>query len=121
MANPLMHWELMVEDVERTTAFYQRVFDWSFGSQGPEYTLISTGGAPGGGLMRRPPQVPMAALNVYFEVDDVDKTLREAVEAGANVLVPRTEIPTVGWFAMFADPDGIPIGVMQMRRDPGNP
>lgn len=114
-ANPLIHWELMVADVERAKAFYRRVFDWSFTAAGPEYTLIATGSDPGGGLMKRPPGVAMSSLNSYFRVDDVDRTLREAVEAGATVIVAKMEIPGVGWFAMFLDPDQIPIGIMQPR------
>lgn len=115
MPNPLIHWELMVADPERAKAFYRRVFDWQFQAAGPEYTLIDTGGAVGGGMMQKPPGAPMAALNNYFQVADVDRTLRDAVEAGARVIVPRTEIPGMGWFAMFLDPDSIAIGVMQPR------
>lgn len=115
MPNPLIHWELVVEDVEKTKAFYKRVFDWSFTPSGEEYTLIQTGAEPGGGLMKRPPGVPMSSLNSYFRVADLDRTLRDAVEAGARVIVPRMEVPTVGWFAMFLDPDQIPIGVMQLK------
>jgi uncharacterized protein len=110
----MVHWELMVNDVERAKAFYGRVFGWRFSSYGPEYTMIETGGAPGGGMMPRPPTAPAAALNVYFQVEDIDRTLREAVEAGGKVIVTRTTIPP-GWFAMFLDPDGIPVGILQAR------
>ncbi len=108
----------MVSDVERTKAFYARVFDWTFQPSGPEYTLIDTGTPPGGGIMPRPPGVEMSALNTYFRVSDLDRTLRTAVEAGATVIVPRMEVPEVGWFAMFLDPEGIAIGVMQLREPP---
>ena len=115
MSNPLNHWELMVKDVERAKTFYKKIFDWTFIPAGPEYTLIQTGSEPGGGMMQRPPNVNMSSLNSYFRVPDLDRTLRDAVEAGATVIVPRMEVPTVGWFAMFLDPDQIPIGVMQLR------
>lgn len=118
MTNPLIHWELMVDDVAKTKAFYERVFHWSFVPSGPEYTLIQTGSEPGGGLMKRPPGVPVSSINSYFQVDDLDGTLRAVVEAGGRVLVPRMEVPAFGWFAMFADPEGIPIGVMQLKRLP---
>jgi predicted enzyme related to lactoylglutathione lyase len=114
MSNPMVHWELMVGDVERARAFYARVFGWRFSSYSPEYTMIETGGQPGGGMMPRPRSAPAAALNVYFEVADVERTLREVVEAGGTVVVPKTEIPP-GWFAMFVDPDGIAIGILQNR------
>lgn len=113
MASSLIHWELMVSDVARTKAFYQKVFDWTYEPMGPEYQLIKAGEGVGGGLMQRPPGVEMSALNTYFRVADVDRTLRDAVEAGATVIVPRTEIPTVGWYAMFLDPDRIPIGILE--------
>jgi hypothetical protein len=112
MSNPIVHWELMVSDLPRALAFYRRVFDWSFDESG-EYVMIRTGGATEGGMMARPGPAP-ASLNTYFAVDDIDRTLREVVEAGGVVLVPRTEIPP-GWFAMFADPDGIPVGILQTR------
>lgn len=114
MANPIVHWELMVEDVVRAQAFYGRVFGWTFNVAGPEYTLIDTGQPPGGGMMATPPGAPGVALNTHFQVDDLDRTLRHAVEAGASVIVPATAVPGVGRFAMFLDPDRIPIGVMQL-------
>lgn len=113
MANPLIHWELMVPDVARTKAFYQKVFDWTYTAMGSEYTIIQTGEGVGGGLMQSPPGAPMPALNVYFRVADLDRTLHAAVEAGARIVVKRTEIPQVGWFAMFLDPDAIAVGLLQ--------
>ncbi len=116
MPNPIVHWELMVNDVAKAMAFYRRVFDWSLDAAG-EYAMIKTGGAVEGGMMARPPSAP-ASLNTYFAVDDLDRTLRDVVEAGGRVLVPRTQIPP-GWFAMFLDPDGIPVGILQERRQGG--
>ena len=114
MSNPLVHWELMVGDPARSKAFYRRVFGWSLSEYGPGYTMIDTGTPPGGAVMAKPSGAPFAALNVYFEVAELDRTLREVVEAGGRVIVPKTEIPP-GWFAMFLDPDGISVGIMQMR------
>jgi uncharacterized protein len=115
MTSPLVHWELMVRDVEKTKRFYAAIFGWTFTSAGPEYTMIDTGAAPGGGLLARPADVAISAFNTYFAVEDVDAILRRVVETGGNVMVPRTEIPNVGWFAMFTDPEGIPIGVFQAK------
>lgn len=114
MANPLCHWELMVNDIAKAKQFYGSVFGWRFDDKGfPGYTIIDTGGSLAGGMMAKPPGSPVAALNDYFEVDDVSQTLRTVVEAGGTVIVPKTEIPRVGWFAMFLDPDQIPIGILQ--------
>lgn len=117
MANPIIHFELMVADPAATRAFYGRVFDWKFDETSfPGYTMINTGKEPGGGLMARPPGAPMSALNLYFAVADIDRTLELVAANGGTVLVPRTEIPGIGWFAMFQDPERIPVGVLQEKR-----
>jgi predicted enzyme related to lactoylglutathione lyase len=105
----------MVNDVDKAKRFYGAVFGWHF-TDSPGYTFIDTGEVPRGGMMPKPPAAPSAALNTYFRVDDITKTLRDVVEAGGKVIVPTMEIPGVGSFAIFVDPDNIPIGVLQLRR-----
>jgi uncharacterized protein len=61
----------------------------------------------------KPDMAPAYALNTYFGVDDVEQTLARAVTAGATMLIPPTPIEGVGEWAMFADPDGIPIGLFR--------
>ena len=118
MSNSVCHWELMVNDVEKAKAFYAKIFDWKFeGTSSSEYVMINTGERPFGGMMAKPKAAPMAALNVYFSVASVDATLRKVVEAGATVIVPKMQVPEAGWFAMFLDPDGIPIGIFEQRND----
>jgi predicted enzyme related to lactoylglutathione lyase len=114
MGNPISHWELMVGDLAKGKAFYSSIFDWEFDeSTFPGYSMIKTGADPGGGMMAKPDMAPASALNTYFQVDDVEVTLAKATAAGATVIAPKTAIPGVGYWAMFADPDGIPIGILQ--------
>lgn len=103
----------MVDDVERAKRFYRAVFGWQF-SDTPGYTFVDPGDGVRGGMMAKPAKVPMPALNVYFRVDDIAKSLRDVVESGGTVLAPPMEIPGVGTFAVFADPDQIPIGILQL-------
>jgi len=114
MGNPIVHWELMVEDPARAKDFYSTIFDWEFDdSPFPGYSMIKTGADPGGAVMAKPEAAPMSALNTYFGVAEIDDTLAKAVAAGATVLVPKTTIEGAGYWAMFADLDGIPIGLFQ--------
>jgi predicted enzyme related to lactoylglutathione lyase len=114
MANPLFHWELMVGDVDQAKDFYAKVFDWEVDELSfPNYPLIKTGGTPGGAILAKPQGVAASALNVYFHTDDIESTLARAMVLGATVLAPKTPIPGIGFWAMFADPDGIPIGLLQ--------
>ncbi len=79
----------------------------------PGYTLVNTGAEPGGGLFPKPPDTPAGCLNAYFQVADIDATLEVVTEQGGKVLVAKTAVPNVGHFAMFSDPEGIPVGIMQ--------
>lgn len=112
MGNPISHWELMVNDVCQAMSYYSNVFDWQFDTSG-DYTLIKTGLEPGGGMLTKPEGAPGPALNIYFQVDDVEITLNKAIAAGATMIAPKTEVPGMGYWAMFADPDGIPVGLWQ--------
>jgi len=114
MPNPLFHWELMVSDVPKAIDFYSKVFDWEFDEKSfPAYPLIKTGDTPGGAVMAKPSHSPAPALNIYFHVQDIESTLTRALVQGATVIAPRTPILGIGFWAMFADPDGIVIGLIQ--------
>lgn len=114
MGNQIVHWELLVNDLQKAKTFYAKVFDWKFDeSTYPGYTLIDTGTQPGGGMMAKPEELPGCALNTYFVVDDVDAALARVTEAGGTVAMPKTAIPGIGQWGMFTDPDGIPIALLQ--------
>lgn len=114
MPAPLCHFEFMSDAPEKCKAFYAKVFGWEFDDQSmPGYALIKTGAEPGGGLMQRPPQAPQVALNVYFMVEDIGATLNKVKAGGGQVVVPESPIPNVGSYAMFLDPEGIPIGLFK--------
>jgi len=114
MPNPLCHFELMTNNPKKCRAFYEKVFDWRFDDKSmPDYTLINTGVEPTGGLFSKPAQAPGPCVNVYFQVPDIEATLRKVKNQGGQVLVPKTPIPHVGHFAMFTDPEGIAVGIMQ--------
>lgn len=117
MPNPLCHFEFMSADVARWKSFYGQVFDWSFDDKTmPGYTVIHPGGEPNGGVFPKPPDAPGPCLTVYFAVKDIDETLGKVTERGGKLLVPRTPIPNVGEFALFTDPEGIIVGLLQPNR-----
>ena len=48
---------------------------------------------------------------VYVATDDVQASLAKAESLGGKTLVPKTEIPKIGWFGIFADPTGNKVGL----------
>jgi predicted enzyme related to lactoylglutathione lyase len=114
MPSPLCHFEFMSERPERAKDFYAHVFGWTYDDESmPGYTLVRPGVEPNGAIFKKPDDAPGPCLNVYFLVDDVEATLAKVKEKGGTVIVPTTEIPSVGWFAMVSDLDGITIGLFK--------
>src|SRR5438128_6779449 len=66
----------------------------------------------------QPGQPP--AWMAYFAVADTEGTTKAATDAGAQVFVPPTPIPTVGTFAVLADPQGRGVRAAA-GREPGLP
>jgi len=63
--------------------------------------------------MKKPGEAPHFALSQYFLVDSIEETLGKVEGAGGKTGVPKMEIPNVGWWALFLDPDGIPVGIFE--------
>ncbi len=118
MGNRICYFELMVSDPEKAKDFYSEVFDWKIEKSpmqgGPSpYYMIDTGAEPSGGMMKKPDQAPYFAMSSYILVDSIDETIKKATAGGGKVGFPKMEIPTMGWWAMFFDPDGIPIMIYE--------
>ncbi len=102
----IVHIELPCKDVARAKKFYGDIFGWTF-EDVPEmnYTLFQAPSGPGGGLFVPEQFNPGGTLN-YLLVDSVDETSKRIQAAGGKILVPKSEVPGQGWFAIFQDPEG---------------
>ena len=114
MGQPVVHWEFWSPDPGRVSTFYSQVFGWSM-REIPQmnYHLAETGGTGGinGGIMTPQKGEWPAKLTLYIDVDDIDAYLAKVTDAGGKVLVPKQEIPGVGFMALFSDPDDRVIGL----------
>lgn len=112
MAHPVVHWEIGARDAAALRAFYSELFGWEI-TGAPDYGLVTPGeGGIGGGIMQIREGMP-PYVTVYAGVEDLTATLARAGRLGGGTLVPPTQIPGVGEFAMFTDPEGNAIGLMQ--------
>ena len=112
--------ELMTTDVQAATQFYTELLGWSTEEvPGMAYTVVQTGGVGIGGIMAIPSPAAGATSHwgTYVTVDDVDATARKAQELGAKTIVPLTDIPNVGRFYTFQDPQGAVISVITYRME----
>jgi predicted enzyme related to lactoylglutathione lyase len=120
----IVHFEIPAEDPERAAAFYRKLFGWEINKwqgKGPddpsaamEYWMVSTvptdergmpvrPGINGGILRRKHPQQPSAN---YVGVESVETFARQAEALGAQVVVPKTPVPGMGWFLYLKDTEG---------------
>jgi len=117
----VIHFEIPAADPERAAAFYQKAFGWQIQKwPGPmEYWMVSTGadGCPGinGGLLKKNGQVTGTTNTIG--VESVDKAVDAVKAAGGKLMMPKTAISTVGYFAYLEDTEGNLFGVMQSDKD----
>ena len=110
--HPVVHIEISAKDRVAASKFYTDLFGWKV-EQMPEvnYATFETGEGPGGGFSPIGENNPAGSVLVYFDTDDIPTSLDKAVKLGGKVVIPQTEIPGMGWYAIFKDPTGNPIGL----------
>ncbi len=133
MKNPMVHFEIPVDDIDRAQKFYTTIFDWriekmdmpadSSTGGAPYYSVFTCDvdennkpkvpGAMNGGMMKR--ANPGQLFTNYVSSESIEKTL-ELVEAnGGTVLMPKTEImKDMGWIAVFMDTEKNVMGLHEM-------
>jgi uncharacterized protein len=116
-AHQIVHVEIPANDPQEAARFYHAVFDWEIRrDEALDYTGFYIEGSMGGGFPKIDGEGTKAGQAVlYIGTDDVDGMLSKASSLGAQIALPKMEIPNVGWFGLFHDPSGVPIGVF----DPG--
>ncbi len=117
MGNAVVYFEVGGPEDEPLIDFYRELFGWGLQrvGEGINYTLIDTNGGDGlnGGLGKSGTGEPWSTF--YVEVEDLQATLDKVASLGGKTVVPVTEIPGFGTFAMFDDPDGLLIGLVKAR------
>ena len=109
------HFEIEAEKPEQLAQFYGKVFNWKFEKwMGPmEYWMIMTGenepGIDGGLLKKTETSQPVNTVSV----SSIDEYLNKIEENKGTILVPKKAIPGVGWTALFKDPEGNTLGLME--------
>jgi predicted enzyme related to lactoylglutathione lyase len=114
MAHPVVHFEIAGRDLARTQQFYREMFDWEIDTttMGGEYGMIpAIEGGIGGGVMKAPMGTPY--VTIYVQVEDLSAALARAESLGGKAIVQPTDIPGIGAFAMFLDPDENVIGIFR--------
>ena len=110
--------ELVTSDPAAASGFYSQLFGWTVKELGPEmngYRVANIGSDGVGGIMAVPAQAQGMPPNwgVYVTVKNLDETLATAQQLGALIRMEPMDVPGVGRMAVFSDPQGATLSVIQ--------
>jgi hypothetical protein len=119
----IVHFEIPADNVQKLSSFYCKLFGWKIEkTPGPvDYWGIVTvpvdkKGEPirpgvNGGMMKK--QNPQHKPVNYIHVESVDEFSKKIEVLGGKVIVPKMEVPGVGWWALALDPEGNQFAILQ--------
>jgi predicted enzyme related to lactoylglutathione lyase len=120
MSHEIVHIEFSAKDRKALSKFYANVFGWTVEDiDQMNYTTFKGGEGLGGGFNPVTDQTPAGTTTVYIGTDDVTASLKAVERAGGTILVPESEIPNMGKFGLFRDPQGNMVGLYKAYPMPG--
>jgi uncharacterized protein len=116
--NKIFYVEYHASDLERTKAFFGKVFGWAFTDYGPDYTSFTDGGISGGFARshKRALQAAGSAL-VVINHPQLEDTLERVVSNGGKVTQGIFSFPGGRRFH-FTEPSGNEMSVCAVDPTP---
>ncbi len=103
--------EFYAIDLNAAVTFYADMFGWTKADvidMGPmgKYQLFNHGDKTIGGMMQKPPNIPVALWNFYFNAPDFDAATARVTAAGGNIVHGPIQVPGGQWIVQALDPQG---------------
>ena len=120
--NSVVHFEIPADDLERAKKFYADVFGWQVSDFGGTYMVTTTQidpqtqiplnpGAINGDIFKREENVKHPT--VVIKVPSIEEHMKMIEASGGKPGEGKVEIPDVGYYAYFTDPEGNRIGLWE--------
>lgn len=125
--DPIVHFELPVTDLQQARDFYGPIFGWKMQDwpmpDGSTYVGVHTTpidettrqplapGAINGGIMLKTNKATMPVLAIH--VGSIEERVAQMEAKGATVVMPKTDMMGMGFYAYVKDPFGNVIGLWQ--------
>jgi predicted enzyme related to lactoylglutathione lyase len=126
--NPVVHFEIPVENRKRVTDFYGKAFGWDFNQMGAEmgnYTVVMTSestkegpkkkGMINGGFYERTKGKTDQYPSFVIAVDNIQEHIKKIKDAGGKIQDEPMDIPGVGMFVSFIDTEGNRLSILQPK------
>lgn len=109
-------YELSTTDPDAARHFYGHVIGWTWAAanmEGVDYHIARSGADMVAGAMALPPDAPAPVWTIYYAVDSADDSARSIADRGGQIVVPPSDIPGTGRFALGRDPQGAAFGILE--------
>jgi predicted enzyme related to lactoylglutathione lyase len=109
----IVHFELVAQDADRASEFWNGLFGWNVGKstmEGFDYRMFDLGEGQGGAIY--PAEQGPGAPIVYFDTDDIEASIAKVRELGGTA-DDKQPVPTHGWFASCKDTEGTSFSLWQ--------
>jgi predicted enzyme related to lactoylglutathione lyase len=119
--NSVVHFEIPAGDRDRAKKFYQTVFEWQMMDFDEKNTMVSTTDSDDNGLPKAPgaingsiylPEKPRTPT-IVIDVPDIKAHIEKIKKNGGTLVDDIAEIPGMGMYARFRDPEGNLMGLWQ--------
>jgi uncharacterized protein len=119
------HAELVSKDPAATQAFLEKAFGLKFRVMGPEmgnYRMHGRDeGVPNNAIGIRGPMGPEHPGTIaYLTVPNIDEAIKAVKSAGGTIVMEKTEVPKVGFTAIYLAPGEVTQGLFQLTAAPGS-
>lgn len=111
MPNPIVYFEITGKDKDTLEDFYRAVFDWQLTPAGDNYSHVAAGQGLNGGIGRT--MDGEGHVTFYVEVANIEETLTVVEGRGGQRLMGPEQMPKGPLMAIFTDPEGRAIGLIQ--------
>lgn len=119
-SNPVVYFEIPVNDIDRAIKFYQSVLQFDFekeeidGNQMALFPFVEKNSGISGALAKGEIYKPTKdGVVIYFKTENIDETLKLVVANGGKILYPKTSNGDLGSVAEFEDSEGNRIALHQ--------
>jgi hypothetical protein len=116
----IVWYELLSTDPKGSLAFYPEVAGWKTEPFGTSYTMFVGSQGPLGGVAQLPEQAQKMGAPTHWQaniqVANVDATIEKVKQLGGQIYVVET-VPSVGRFAVIADPQGAVVAVFTPEKE----
>jgi predicted enzyme related to lactoylglutathione lyase len=108
----------LTKDPKAAIAFYSEVVGWKTQPfEGTDYIMWVASQGPLGGVMTLPEEAAKMGAPPHWlshvQVEDVDATAARVKKLGGKIYKEPDDIPTVGRFAIIADPQGAVLSIFK--------